>query len=383
MERSTSPALDPTDPRRPAVPFNDLSVQWRLIADDVRSDIEKIFASSAFCLGPYVESLEQEIAAMIGAPHAIGVNSGTSALHLATLAAGIGPGDEVLVPSHTFIATIWGVLYAGAHPVLCDVDADTATIDVHDAERRLTSRTKAIIPVHLYGQPAQMDDIMTFAIRQGLTVIEDAAQSFGARWNGRATGAIGHFGCFSFYPGKNLGGAGESGLIVTSDDAAAARLRSLRNHGQTQRYLHTEIGYNYRMDGLQGMVLSHKLRHIEAWTTERKRLARRYQANLAGLPIDVPQVRNQDHVWHLFVIRTARRDALQQHLTARRIECGLHYPMPNHRQPSLCYLASDPAAFPQTERWATQGLSLPIFFGMHNEQVDAVCDAVRDFFAHD
>ena len=214
------------------VPFNDLTFQWREIAADVRRDIEGLFERSAFSAGPYVQAFEEEIAGYLGVKHAIAVNSGTSALHLATLAAKLGPGDEVLVPSHTFIATLWGLLYAGVTPVLCDVDEATGTIDVADAQRRVTSRTKAIIPVHLYGQPADMTGVMQLAARFGLKVIEDNAQGIGARWNNMALGTIGELGCFSFYPGKNLGAAGEAGLVVTNDAALAARVRSLSNHGQ-------------------------------------------------------------------------------------------------------------------------------------------------------
>ena len=290
------------------VPFNDLTLQWRQIAADVRRDFETVFETCAFCLGPQVEAFERDAAAYLDVPHAIGVSSGTAALHLAMVAANIGPGDEVLVPSHTFIATIWGVLYVGATPVLCDVDPLTGTLDASDAERRITSRTRAIIPVHLYGQPAAMNQIGDLARRHDLVLVEDAAQSIGARWNGRATGTLGAFGCFSFYPGKNLGAAGEGGMIVTADAKAAARLRALRVHGQSERYVHNELGFNYRMDGLQGVVLRHKLRHLDVWTNERKRLADRYDSELQGLPLERPTIRHQDHVWHLYVVRTPRRD---------------------------------------------------------------------------
>ena len=362
------------------VPFNDLSIQWREIADDVRRDFEDVFAKGAFSSGPYVELFEREIGAYLNTPHAVGVNTGTSALHLAVLAADVGPGDEVLVPSHTFIATSWGPIYAGATPVLCECDETTGTIDLDDAERRVTSRTKAIIPVHLYGQPADMDRVADLAQRHGLAVIEDNAQAIGAKWNGRALGTLGLLGCFSFYPGKNLGAAGEAGLVVTSDEKIAARLKSLRNHGQVERYYHSEIGFNYRMDGLQAVVLRHKLRRLDNWTEWRRALAKRYSEALAGLTLEIPQVRHQDHVWHLFVVRTQARDELRARLAKAGIESGLHYPVGTHRQPCLSYLKFDADAYPRSDRWANECLSLPLFYGMTMAQVDQVVGVVRDFF---
>ena len=362
------------------IPFNDLAVQWREIADDVRREFEDVFARSAFSSGPFVKLFEVEMAAYLGTKHAIACNSGTSALHLAVMAGNIGPGDEVLVPAHTFIATLWGPLYAGATPVMCDVDEDTGTIDLLDAARRVTPRTKAIIPVHIYGQPADMDAVGAFAERHDLFVIEDNAQAIGARWNNRQAGTIGRVGCFSFYPGKNLGAAGEAGLVSTDDDALADRMRSLLNHGQSERYIHQEIGYNYRMDGLQGVVLRQKLKRLDAWTARRKVLAKRYQAGLAGLPLEVPQVVNQDHVWHLFVVRTGKRDALRDHLQRANIETGLHYPVPCHRQPCLQDRPIDRDSYPRSDRWASQGLSLPLFYGMSEAQVDRVVATIAEFF---
>jgi dTDP-4-amino-4,6-dideoxygalactose transaminase len=363
------------------VPFNDLAVQWREIAEAVRAEFDEVFERSAFSHGPYVERFEREIAAYLDVPHAIAVNTGTSALHMAMLAAGLGPDDEVLVPAHTFIATLWGPLYAGATPVLCEVEAATGNIDVADAERRISPRTRAIIPVHLYGQPADMDAIDALARRHNLVVIEDAAQVIGARWRGRAAGTIGRFGCFSFYPGKNLGAAGEGGMVTAHTDADAARLRSLRNHGQSERYIHADIGYNYRMDGLQAVVLRHKLQRLDRWTARRRELADRYTLGLSNLPLEVPAVRHEDHVWHLFVVRTPQRDQLREWLSAAGIETGLHYPVPNHRQPCLQHLGLGQQSFPVSEAWAQHGLSLPLFYGMTDAQADRVVATVRDFFA--
>ena len=361
------------------IPFSDLSLQWEIIKDGVMPELERLFETSAYVLGPNVERFEKNFAEYIGVRHAIAVNSGTSALHLATLAAGIGPGDKVLLPSHTFVATAWSVVYAGAQPVFCDVDERTGTIDVADAERRLGEGVKAIVPVHLYGQPAELSEVLAFAEKHGLAVIEDAAQAHGAVYGGKRIGTHGRFGCFSFYPGKNLGAPGEGGAVVTNDDEAAARIRSLRNHGQRERYVHTEIGYNYRMEGIQGLVLDHKLRHLDAWTDERRAIAVRYLEGLRGLPLGLPEVVNDDHVYHLFVITTPKRDALRAHLQEHGIETGLHYPVPLHRQPCFDGLAMDRESFPVSDRFANECLSLPVFVGMSLTQVDTVVEKIRGF----
>jgi dTDP-4-amino-4,6-dideoxygalactose transaminase len=362
------------------VPFADLSRQWRSIAADAMPEIAALFESSAFCLGPWVERFERDIAAYLSVRHAIGVNSGTSALHLAMIAAGIGPGDEVIVPSHTFIASAWPVMYVGATPVLCDVRPDSGNIDVTDAERRLSPRVKAIVPVHLYGQPCDMDEVMRFAGRHGLTVIEDACQAIGARWQGKPVGALGGLGCYSFYPGKNLGAAGEGGLVVTADDAMASRMRALRVHAQTERYVHGELGFNYRMEGLQGLVLGRKLPHLDGWTRERRAIARRYGEALDGLPLELPGIVHGDHVWHLYVVQSERRDALKAHLDSRGVQTGLHYPVPLHRQPALARYGFDPAAYPVADRIANRCLSLPIFAGMTDAEVGRVIEGVRLFY---
>jgi dTDP-4-amino-4,6-dideoxygalactose transaminase len=362
------------------VPFNDLTWQWRHIEDGVRSDFDRVFASSQFSSGPFVDAFERRIAEWMNVPHAIGVNSGTSALHLALLVAGIGSGDEVLLPAHTFIGSAWGILYIGAVPVFCDVDEQTGTIDIEAARRLVTSRTRAIVPVHLYGQPANMDAVLSFARDHNLKVIEDAAQSIGATWNGRATGTLGDIGCVSFYPGKNLGAAGEAGLIVTSNDGYAARLRSLRNHAQTERYVHGEVGFNYRMDGLQAVVLTHKLSLLSTWTKRRNELADQYIAKLKELPLEIPSVLNQTHCWHLFVVRTPLRNELRDALSTSGIDTGLHYPVPLHRQPALSAYVKPGKAYPVSDRWADEGLSLPLFVGMTDEQLDYVIQSVAAFY---
>jgi dTDP-4-amino-4,6-dideoxygalactose transaminase len=374
---SSLPAANAVDG---SIPFTDLSFQWRQIEAKAQPDIRALFEDSTFCLGPFVERFEKAIADYLGVAHAIGVNSGTSALHLALIAAGIGRGDKVLVPSYTFVATAWGVLYVGGTPVLCDIEEESANIDLADAEKRLDPAVKAIIPVHLYGQPADMARVMAFAARHRLVVIEDAAQAIGARFNGRCLGTFGLCGCYSFYPAKNLGAAGEAGLVVTADDATARRLRALRHHAQTDRYVHTELGFNYRMEGLQGLVLGHKLPLLDVWTESRRKLARAYQERLAGLPLSLPQVVHDDHVFHLYVVRSKDRDRLRDYLQRAGIETGLHYPIPLHAQPALARWVSDPQSFPVADQYARECLSLPLFVGMTEEQIDRVCGTIGRFF---
>lgn len=363
------------------VPFVDLSLQWNELRATLLPELEALFEASAFSAGPWVARFEEAIAAYLEVPHAVAVNSGTSALHLAVITAGLRPGDRVLVPSHTFIGTVWGLIYHGAVPLLCDVDPCTGTIDVANAAPRITPDVKAIIPVHLYGQPADMDAVLRFARQHGLTVIEDCAQAIGARYDSQCVGSLGTFGCFSFYPGKNLGAAGEAGLITCADPALAANLRMLRDHGQRERYLHERVGFNYRMDGIQALVLRQKLARLDAWTAERRRLATRYLEALRDCPVHLPQNTNGDHVWHLFVIRAARRNALRRYLTEAGIETGLHYPVPLHQQPCLMPYVMPQDVFPVADEFAAQALSLPLFPGMTEVQQDHVIDRIRAFFA--
>jgi dTDP-4-amino-4,6-dideoxygalactose transaminase len=362
------------------VPFNDLSHQWRQIREQTLPDLERLFEKGAFTLGPHVDTFERAVADYLGAKHAVGVNSGTSALHLALIAAGIEPGDKVLIPSLTFIATAWAALYVGAIPVLCDIDADSATIDVSDAEHRIDRAVKAVIPVHLYGQPANMDAVMELAARHSLAVIEDAAQAIGARYRGHSIGTIGELGCFSFYPGKNLGAAGEGGLVVTADADRAQRIRSLRHHAQVERYTHVEVGFNYRMEGIQGLILSRKLPLLDGWTLTRREFAHAYRERLSGLPLVLPSVVNGDHVYHLYVVRTKERNRLRDYLLAHGIETGLHYPVPLHAQPCLAHLVNGPNDYPVAQRYVEECLSLPLYTGMTEIQLERVCDMIRRFF---
>lgn len=361
------------------VPFADLQWQWRQVEAGLQVELPAFWESCAYSSGPYVDAFEAQFADYTGAAHVVGVNSGTSALHLALLAAGIGRGDKVLVPAMTFVATAWAVCYVGATPVFCDVDPVTGTLDVDDARARIDEHTKAVIPVHLYGQLADMTAVNALAHEHGLAVVEDAAQAVSARDNGRHAGTMAALGAFSFYPGKNLGANGEAGAVVTTDADLAGRMRSLRNHGQRERYIHTEVGYNYRLDGLQALVLSHKLRHLDDWTAQRRHVAKRYQAELSDLPLMLP-VAERDHVYHLFVVRTPDRDKLRAGLDERGIATGLHYPVPLHQQPCFADFPSDPDGYPHAEDLAENGLSLPVFAGMSDEQVDRVVTAVRACF---
>ncbi len=264
--------------------------------------------------------------------------------------------------------------------MFCDVEAGAGTIDVRDAESKLDEKVKAIIPVHLYGQPADMAAVLDFARRHKLLVIEDVAQAIGARYDGQPLGSLGDFGCFSFYPGKNLGAAGEGGLVVTNDDRSADAMRALRDHGQAQRYVHQMIGYNYRMDGIQALVLGHKLAHLDDWTNQRRQIAQRYAEGLAGLPLTLPEIVHGDHVFHLYVVRTQQRDALKGHLDGHGVQTGLHYPIPLHKQPCFADMASAQGSFPVAEDYAGTALSLPMFAGLTPDQQDRVIDAVRSFF---
>jgi dTDP-4-amino-4,6-dideoxygalactose transaminase len=365
--------------RRVSVPFMDLRAQFAGLRDEVLPALEEAAESAAFILGPRVAEFEDAFAEYVGSRHCIAVNSGTSALHLALIAAGVGPGDEVITVPMTFIATSWAISYCGATPVYVDVDPVTYTMDPSQVEAKITPRTKAILPVHLYGQSADLDPLLEIGRRHGIPVVEDAAQAHGASYQGQSVGTFGQCGCFSFYPGKNLGAFGEGGAVVTDDDRVASRLRALRDHGQEKRYHHTEIGFNYRMDGLQGAVLRIKLNHLPEWTERRVELARRYDQLLEGLPIRRPGTASgRGHVWHLYVIVHSQRDHLRGKLAAADIQTGLHYPTPLHLQPAYAHLKHRVGDFPVSEWVARECLSLPLFPEMTNEQQDAVVVALKE-----
>jgi dTDP-4-amino-4,6-dideoxygalactose transaminase len=360
------------------VPFADLKAQYRAIQTEIDAAIHHILENSQFVLGPEVAAFESEFARYTGGAHAIGVNSGTSALHLAMLAAGIGPGDEVITVPFTFVATTAAIGYTGAKPVFVDIDPVSFTLDPSRIEAAITPRTKAIVPVHLYGQPADLDPILEVARRHNLIVIEDAAQAHGAEYKGRRVGSIGDLGCFSFYPGKNLGAYGEGGAVVTNNPEYARTIRMLRDWGAEKKYLHVLKGYNYRLEGMQGAILRVKLRYLEAWTEARRAHAARYDQWLAGSGVGTPQAMDYArHVYHVYAVRSKQRESLQKALQDREVQTGIHYPIPIHLLPAYSELGHQRGDFPHSEQAADEVLSLPMFPELVPAQIEAVAEAVR------
>lgn len=359
------------------VKFLDLGTQYRSIQAEIDQAVLDVLASSAYVLGPEVKKFEEEFASAHNAHAGIAVNSGTSALHLALLAAGVRAGDEVITVSMTFTATAAAISYVGAIPVFVDVDPDSFTMDPSQIEAKITPRTKAIMPVHLYGQSADMDPIMEIARRHGIPVIEDAAQAHLAEYNGRPVGGIGDMAGFSFYPGKNLGAYGEGGLTMASSEQHAEEVRLLRDWGQRKKYHHEKLAYNYRMDGIQGAILRVKLRYLEGWTESRRRLAAIYQERLAGSGIRVCQeLPGRRHVYHIFSVFHPERDALQAYLAENGIQSGMHYPIPVHLQAAYADLGNKEGAFPVTEQTAREQLSLPMYPELAESDVERTCDVV-------
>ncbi len=359
------------------IPFLDLKAQYADIKPELDAAIHRVLDSGMFVLGPEVAAFETDFAAYCGGTHCVAVNSGTSALHLALLAAGIGPGDEVIAPAMTFVATVAPILYAGATPVLVDVDPKTWNIEPDAVEAAVTERTRAIIPVHLHGLPADMDPILATARRHGLTVIEDAAQAHGADYKGARVGSIGDIGCFSFYPGKNLGAYGEGGALVTNDPEIAETARVLRDWGQTAKHDHALRGFNYRMDGFQGAVLGVKLRHLDAWTEARRARAATYDARIAGFGLGTPAAPpDSRHVYHVYAIRVPDRDQVQAALQAHGVQTAIHYPLPVHLQDAYRALGRGAGTFPVAEQLGREFLSLPIYPELTESDVDACCAAL-------
>lgn len=360
------------------IPLVDTKAQYHSLKTEIDAAVLSVLASGHYVLGEEVAALEQEFAAYCGARHAIAVNTGTSALHLALLAAGIGPVDEVITVPFTFIATVSAICYTGARPVFVDVEPATLTMDAGQLEAAITPRTKAIVPVHLYGQMADMTAIKAVAERHGIPVIEDACQAHGARYKGHRAGSLGISGCFSFYPGKNLGACGEGGMVVTNDDEHAKSIRMLRDWGQEQRYHHVIKGFNYRMDGIQGAILRVKLRHLDAWTKARRDRAKRYSSLLAGLKsVRTPlEAAHRDHVYHVYAICCRDRLKLQEALMTAGIQSGRHYPIPVHLQKAHADLGYGPGDFPIAEAASQEVLSLPIFPEMSLDQVEQVVIAI-------
>ncbi|CAN5266090.1 DegT/DnrJ/EryC1/StrS family aminotransferase [soil metagenome] len=363
------------------VPFLDLNAQHAPLRAEFDRAIAKVIDTGAFAGGPFVAEFERDFASFCSTEHAIGVANGTDAIWLALLACGIGAGDEVITVPSTFMATAEAITYTGATPVFVDIDEQTYTMDPRQLEQVVTPRTKAIIPVHLFGQMADMDPILQFARARGLNVIEDAAQAHGAEYNGRRAGSIGDAGCFSFYPGKNLGAFGEAGGIVTNDPVLNERIRVLRDHGQARKYHHTMIGWNCRMDGIQAAVLQIKLRHLERGNAARRRHAAHYRKALAELeevvlPWEAPYAQ---HVYHIFAIRLQERDEAMRFLESAGIGCGIHYPVPVHLQQAYAGLGYRAGAFPISEATAAEFISLPMFPELTAEQIDRVAAVVKEF----
>jgi len=365
----------------PRVPYFDLGPQTAALRAELVAALGRALDRASFCLGPDVADFERAFAAYCGAAHCVAMNSGTSALHVALRLLDLGPGDEVITTPYTFAATSWGVSYCGARPVYVDIEPDTFNLDPRLVERALTPRTKALLPVHLYGHPCDLDALGDLSRRHGLPLVEDAAQAHGATWRGRPVGSFGASACFSFYPTKNLGACGEAGALVTNDAAAAARARALREHGSSRRYHHDEVGYNYRMEGFQGAVLGVKLRHLPAWTEARRAAAARYAEQLAGTPLILPRERGPARsAWHLYTVRAPRRDDLKAHLEARGIGSAIHYPLPLHLQRCYADLGHRAGDFPVAEQACREVLCLPFYPEITAAQQRLVAAAVREFY---
>lgn len=361
------------------IPFIDLKGQYISIKEEIDAAIARVLDSSQFVLGDEVAAFEEEFAGCCAAHYGVAVNSGTSALHLALLAAGIGPGDEVITVPFTFVATVAAICYLGARPVFVDIEPRSFTMDVAQIEGVITERTRAILPVHLYGQPADMDPILEIARRRGLIVIEDAAQAHGAEYKGQRVGSIGNLGCFSFYPSKNLGAYGEGGMVVTNNVEYAHTIRLLRDWGQKSKHNHIFKGYNYRMEAIQGAVLRVKLRHLGEWTKARRAHAALYNDLLANSRFQTPGVMSYgSHVFHIYAIRVPQRDALRQFMQTRKIQTEIHYPTPVHLQPGYDDLGYHAGDFPSSELAAKEVLSLPMYAEISDTQIEAVSASVRE-----
>ena len=366
------------------VPLLDLQLQYASIRGDIHSALDRVCASQQFIMGPEVQQFEQEVAAAIGAQHAIGVSSGTDALLVALMALGIGPGDEVVTPTFSFFATAGSVARLGARPVFVDIDPDTLMLTASGLRAAITERTRAVIPVDLYGLCVDMDPVMEVAAAARLHVVEDAAQALGASYHGRQAGTLGAVGCFSFFPSKNLGAYGDAGLVTTDDESLAARVRRLRNHGEEARYHHEEVGGNFRLDGLQAAVLRVKLSHLGAWNDRRRANAAVYrqlftEAGLADrvrLPQEPP---GRTHIYHQYVVRVPDRDRLRAHLADRDIGTAIYYPVPLHRQACFAGLTPPDRAFPHAEAAAAEVLALPIYPELTRAQLEHVVGAIADF----
>jgi dTDP-4-amino-4,6-dideoxygalactose transaminase len=362
------------------IPCLDLKQQHQNIKDEVFAAFEKVYEETAFSGGKFVEDFEKDFSVFCDTKYSVGVNNGTSALHLAMLALGIGQGDEVIIPANTFIATAWGVSYSGATPVFVDCTLDTWEIDAQLIEAKITPKTKAILGVHLYGQPFDIDAVHAIAKKHNLFLVEDAAQAHGAKYKGKRVGGFGEMACFSFYPGKNLGACGEGGGITTNNEKYNAHLHSLRNHGSLVRYYHDEVGFNMRMGGLEGASLKIKLKYLEGWNARRKDIAMQYFAGIRNEKIKMQvQPDFTDSVYHLFVVTTENRDDLIKYLQEHNINPGLHYPVPCHLQKAYHHLGYKVGDFPNSEYLASHCVSLPMYAELSEEDVQTVIDIINQY----
>lgn len=364
------------------VPLLDLKAQYVTIKSEIEAAIAEVMESQRFILGPKVEECEKAIAAYSNCRYGTGVSSGTDALLVCLMAEKIGAGDEVITTPYSFFATAGSIARLGAIPVFVDIDPVTYNMDVSQIASKITSKTRAIIPVHLYGQMAEMDAIMRVAEAHHLVVIEDAAQAIGAEYRGRRAGSIGHYGCFSFYPSKNLAGIGDGGMVVTNDGQKAETVRCLRGHGADPKYYHKMVGGNFRLDALQAAVVSAKLPHLDGWTAARQHNANRYDElfRSEGVPVRLPQVQTDRHIFNQYVIRSENRNALQDHLKKSGVGTEVYYPVPLHLQECFAYLGYKPGAFPDSERAAQETLALPIQPELTDAQARYVVDSVREFY---
>jgi dTDP-4-amino-4,6-dideoxygalactose transaminase len=362
------------------IPFLDLKAQYSSIKDEIHQALENVLENTAFAGGPFVAEFEKKFAAFCNTKHAIGVGSGTDALLAALIAAGVGPGDEVITVPDTFIATAEAISFCGARPVFVDIVEATYNMDPDKLEAAITPKTKVIIPVHLFGQMADMDPIMEIARKKGIQVIEDAAQAHGAEYKGQKAGSIGHLGCFSFYPGKNLGAYGEAGAVVTNSDELADRVRMFRDHGQPKKYYHDMVGFNARMDGFQGAVLNVKLKYIDRWNEARRRNAAFYGEQLKNGVNGMALPREADyakHIYHIYAVRVKNRDALMDALSKKEVATGIHYPVPLHLTGAYEPLGYKRGDFPVAEKCAGEFVSLPMFPELTEEQIRYTCDAIK------
>lgn len=363
------------------VPFLDLQAQYQKYKSEFDAGIQAVLDSSAYIQGPAVEEFERRFADYLGVKHVLGVANGTDALYLSLRACEIGPGDEVITAANTFLATTEAISATGATIVLVDADPNSYTLDPTKLPAAITEKTKAIIPVHLYGQPADMDAILPIAREHKLRVIEDACQAHGAHYGEQRAGTLGDMGCFSCYPGKNLGAFGDAGIVVTNDNTLAERIRLLANHGSRKKYVHEVEGWNSRLDTIQAAVLNVKLQFLDEWNESRMRHAARYEVLLEGVPVITPSIVRDSHVWHLYVIQTESRDALASHLSEHGIATGIHYPLPIHLLPAYEHLNYERGCFPVSERTAERIVSLPMFPELTEDQISYVAETIRSFFS--